>query len=95
MAFISQGEQDMYSLLCYIVDANDSNRPISWIRCGLLLTSGFSMRLTRLHDCKDTFVYRLSTRLGFTGGFWIGYHQRSDTTECVRSEWTSMFVEDS
>ena len=44
----------------------------------------------RLYDCKDTFVYRLSTRLGFTGGVWIGYDQRSDTGECVCSEWTSI-----
>ena len=54
MAFVSQGRQGMYSLLCYKVDANDSNRPISWIRCGLLLTSGSSMRLMRDYTTART-----------------------------------------
>lgn len=29
MAFVPQEQQSMYSLLCYMVDANDGNRPIS------------------------------------------------------------------
>ena len=57
MAFVSQGQQGMYSLLCYIVDANDGNRPISWIRYGLLLTSGSSMRLTRNYTTARTLSY--------------------------------------
>lgn len=47
MAFVPQGQQGMHSLPRYIVDADNGNRPISWIRCGLLLTSGSSMWLTR------------------------------------------------
>ena len=42
--FCFTGETKYDSLLRYIVDANDGNRPIS---CGLLLTSGSSMRFMR------------------------------------------------
>src|SRR6266576_3212694 len=81
MAFVSQGKQGMYSLLRYIVDANDGNRPDKRLLNAIH---------ARLYDCKVTFVYRLSTRLDFTGRVWIGYDQCSDTAECVRLEWTSM-----